>query len=191
MPPVRSDDLLPLGPLGAEARAALAAVTGRREFRAQDYLLEGGRRAEWCFFIERGLVREFYIGESGDEHTRSFIAAGQVTGSLLDLLSSGPAVTYIQALEDTRTLAFRYRDFDALTARFAELERLARQSAEALAVRKTRREHEMLALSAAQRYQRFVSEHAELDARISRKLLASYLGITPEHLSRLRRAPSR
>ena len=85
---------------------------------------------------------------SGQEHTRTFIAEGQVTGSLLDLLSGEPSVTWIQALEPTETLAWRYRDFDALCARVPELHVVARRSAEALYVRKTRREHEMLALPA-------------------------------------------
>jgi CRP-like cAMP-binding protein len=65
---------------------------------------------------------------------------------------------------------------------------LARRNAEALYVRKAQREHEMLALPAAERYARWRREQPELDARVSRRQLASYLGITPEHLSRLRRA---
>jgi CRP-like cAMP-binding protein len=58
-------------------------------------------------------------------------------------------------------------------------------SAEALYVKKTRREYEMLALPAAERYRRFRESEPRLDARVTRRHLASYLGITPEHLSRL------
>jgi CRP-like cAMP-binding protein len=133
-------------------------------------------------------VREFYLGEAGEEHTRAFIEAGQMTGSLLDLLSGLPAVTCVQALEATSTVAWRYRDFEAQAERFPELQRLARRHAERLYVKKTRREHEMLALPAAERYARFREENPALDARVSQWQVASYLGITPEHLSRLRRA---
>ncbi len=136
-------------------------------------------------------MRELYVDEAGREVTRVFVDAGQTTGSLLDLLSGEPSVTFIQALEPTETVAVRYRDFDALTARFAELQLAARRIAEALYVRKARREHEMLALSAAERYARFVREQPTLDARISRRHLASYLGVTPEHLSRLAGARDR
>jgi CRP-like cAMP-binding protein len=174
-------------PIGDAAFAAFAPLLEPRTFAAADFLLAAGDRAEWCHLVTRGLVRELYIDEAGEEHTRSFLAEGQVTGSLLDLLSGEPSVTFIQALEPTETLAWRYRDFDALCARFAELHVVARRAAEALYVRKTRREHELLTMPAAARYRRWLDEHEALDARVSRRQLASYLGVTPEHLSRLRR----
>jgi CRP-like cAMP-binding protein len=183
--------VLGLAPIGAAALAAIEALMLSRSFDAGALLLRAGDRAEWSFFIHRGLVREFYVGERGEEHTRSFLAQGELTGSLLDLLSAGPAVTWIEALEPTSTLALRHRDFDALAERFPEVHHLARRLAEAVYVRKARREHEMLALSAARRHARWLEEHAALDARLSRRHVASYLGITPEHLSRLRRAPRR
>ncbi len=185
------DALRRLAPIGAEALDAVARLTIRRSFEDRSYLLRGGEVAEWCFFVERGLVRELYVDDEGCEYTRSFIAERQVTGSLLDLLSPEPSITWIQALEPTTTLAFRYRDFDALTERFPEMHRVSRRHAEALYVKKTRREHEMLALSASARHARWLAEHPGLDARVSRKHLASYLGITPEHLSRLRASPAR
>lgn len=177
-----------LAPLGDPAIEALSAIVGRRSFEAGSWLLRAGERAEQCFLVTHGLVRELYIGEGGEEHTRTFIADGQLTGSLLDLLSNEPSVTWIQALEPTTTLAFRYRDLDALSSRFPELHVVARRHAEALYVQKSRREHDLLALAAAERHARWVAANPGLDARVSRRHLASYLGVTPEHLSRLRRA---
>lgn len=180
-----------LAPLSDGALVALDALAQPRTFAAGASLLRAGEQATWSFFVHRGLVRELYVGEHGEEHTRAFIGAGGMTGSLLDLLSAEPAVTFIQALEPTATLALRYRDFDALCARFPELHQLARRLAEEAYVRKARREHEMLALPAARRHARWLEENADLDARLSRRHVASYLGITPEHLSRLRRAGRR
>jgi hypothetical protein len=81
--------------------------------------------------IADGLVREFYVTAAGDEHTRVFVSAGGVTGSLLDLTSGAPSVTWIQALEPTCTLAIRYADFNVVAAQHRELESLARARAHA------------------------------------------------------------
>lgn len=177
-----------LAPVSDEAMGELLALMQPRVFDTGACLLEGGQPARWCFFVARGLVREYYLGTGGEEHTRAFITEGLFTGSLSDLLSGRPAVTWIQALEPTETLAFSYAAYDALCARHGDLNHLARRFAETLYQRKARREHELLAWSAAERYAQWCALHPALDARISRRALASYLGITPEHLSRLRRS---
>jgi CRP-like cAMP-binding protein len=177
-----------LAPLPRAALEALAALTSPRAFARGTALLRAGERAEWVFFVTRGLVRELYLTDGGVEHTRSFVAAGQVTGSLRDLLSSGPSVTWIQALEPTETLAWRYADGEALYDQHPSLQLAARRIAEALYVKKARREFEMLALPASERYRLWLEENPHLDTRVTRRHLASYLGVTPEHLSRLRRA---
>ncbi|MBV8605674.1 MAG: Crp/Fnr family transcriptional regulator [Pelomonas sp.] len=176
-----------IAPLGDAALAELAALTEAREVGTGVWLLQAGQRAEWGLFVVGGLLRECYIDAEGDEHTRAFAPAGGFSGSLLDLLSGQPSVTWVQALEPTRLLAFRYAAFDALCRTNPELNMLARRLAERLYLRKARREYELLALPAAARYAQWCAEHPQLDARVSRRVLASFLGVTPEHLSRLRR----
>ena len=173
------------GALSPEALDALERSAVERVFRPGALLLEAGSRADLLHVVDEGLVREFYVNADGKEHTRAFIAGGSVTGSLLDLASGAPSVTWIQALEQTRTLAIRFSDFNALAARYGELESLARQQAEALAVRKTKREYEMLALSARERLELWRAEFPALDGRITRRMLASFLGISAVHLSRI------
>jgi CRP-like cAMP-binding protein len=173
-------------PLSPEASAALGSLVVRRDFAHDEWILRGGEHARWCFLIRTGLVRELYVGADGAEHTRALLAEGSFTGSLLDLLVDQPAVTFIQALEPTETLAFVYRDFVRLCDDHPSLQRAARHFLEALYVRKAVREHELLALSAQERYQRWIKGDRALDARVRRRDVASYLGMRPEHLSRLR-----
>lgn len=177
-----------LAPVSDAALAALHGITEARSFAAEAFLLRAGDLARSCYWIERGLVREFYLAEDGTEHIRRFLAEDGFTGSLLDLLSGKPAVTFIQALESTQTLSFDYARFDTLCATFPDLQLVARRVTERLYVWKAQREHDILALSARKRLERWLTTQTNLDPRISRRHLASYLGITPEHLSRLRRA---
>jgi CRP-like cAMP-binding protein len=172
--------------LSAPAAAAVSALLTPRTFRKDEWLLRGGERAQWLFFIARGLVRELYIDAAGGEHVRTFLAEGGVTGSLVDLLSQQPAITWIQALEPTHTLAFAYSDFARLCDEHPSLQRAARRFAENLYVRKVIREYELQALPARQRYQMWKREWRSLDLRVRRRDLASFLGVRPEHLSRLR-----
>lgn len=171
--------------LPVAAIQAIRRCATERQFRAGELLLAAGARAEWLHVIADGLVREFYVTAAGDEHTRVFVSTGGVTGSLLDLTSGAPSVTWIQALEPTRTVAIRYADFNTLAAQHRELESLARALAQSLAIRKTKREYEMLALSAQERLAIWRAENPGLDGRSTRRLLASYPGITPSHLGRI------
>lgn len=177
-------------PAAETIAAALHPEVAVSSYARGEWLLRGGERADTCFLVVRGLVRELYVATDGAEHTRAFIAEGQATGSLLDLLSGEPSVTWIEALAPTDVLTWPWAAQERLADAIPELERALRRVAEALYVRKARREYEMLALDAEQRYVRWLARHADLDARLQRRHVASYLGITPEHLSRLRQRPN-
>jgi CRP-like cAMP-binding protein len=177
-----------LSPVGQDSLRALADCVRPLRFEVSQWLLRAGTPAEDLFLVVHGLVREYHIDEYGGEHTRSFAADGHFTGSLMDLLSTGqPSVTWAQALEPTLALAIPYQRFERLCEQHVDLLVLARRAVEALYVRKARREYELLSLPAADRYASWLREFPELDSRVSRRTLASYLGITPEHLSRIRR----
>src|SRR5436190_15220732 len=66
-----------LAPLSDAALQAFTLLLAPREFETSSFLLEGGQRATWCFFVVHGLVREMYIDEQGNEHTRAFIDGGR------------------------------------------------------------------------------------------------------------------
>ena len=175
-----------LTPLTDESWAPIEPWIASRSVRAGDALLRAGERASHIFFVRQGLLREYYLDHEGTSATRRFCEPGEMSGSLADLLSGAPAMVSIEALEPTQLWQIPWAQVDALTKTWSDWQMLARRVAENLYLRKTQREFEMLTLSAAQRYQGFCAQHPTLLARLPQHLVASYLGITPVHLSRLR-----
>jgi CRP-like cAMP-binding protein len=133
------------------------------------------------------VVREYYLSEDGVERTRGFALPGDFFGSLSDALSNRPSRVTVRVETESLVLLFPWAAVRALAARSLEWERLLARVVERLYLRKAQREFELLALDAMGRYRSLLAQHPGLEHRISGRLLASYLGITDVHLSRLRR----
>jgi CRP-like cAMP-binding protein len=102
-------------------------------------------------------------------------------------VAGGPAGFDIQALEDTETLCLPFEVSDALVARHPAWERLRRLAMERLFLEKEQREKDFLTLDATARYQAFLEREPGLASRVALHHVASYLGMTPVALSRIRR----
>lgn len=172
-------------PLPEAEWLAISTLVTSRAIRPGEHLLRAGERAEKIFFVNSGLLREYYVDESGRESTRRFCAENEFSGSLTDLISGGQAMTSIESLDAGEVLIMTWQEIDALADKRPAVMKLLRRFAEILYMRKTVREFEMLTLPAAERYRRFAQEYPALDQRLPRNMVASYLGITPVHLSRI------
>lgn len=177
-----------LQPLSEPAWADLLALATARRVDAGTHLLVAGEQSLQVLFIVRGLLREYYVDAQGREFTRRFGGSGDFSGSLADLLAGGAAEVSIQAMQASQLVLLPWAQVDALADQHACLTKLLRRFAEQLYLRKMRREFELLALPAAQRLLQLQREEPGLDGPVPDHLLASYLGITPVHLSRLRSA---
>jgi CRP-like cAMP-binding protein len=174
------------GPMPEADWALVLPLITKRKVRAGQHLLRVGERATQGCFVRAGLLREYYTDKHGAEATRRFCQAGEFSGSLADLLSGKPALCSIETLAAGEIWSIDWRQCDALSRRSPAWMLFLRRLAEDLYLRKTEREFEMLTLAAAERYRRFAVALPALEASLPRALLASYLGITPVHLSRIR-----
>ncbi len=152
-----------------------------------EHLLMAGQPAKLVVLVVEGVLREYFPLADGRERTKAFIVENQFSGSLVDLLSGKPSAASIVAEEPVRALTFEFSEMTRLVDAHASWLEFRRRATEALLARKAEREYELLALDAEARYAAFARTYPGIEARVAAKHIASYLGITPVHLSRLRR----
>lgn len=158
-----------------------ARVLGRGE-----YLLRAGELATLVGVLVSGLLREHFVTERGIERTKSFVTPLQFTGSLADLLSQKPSRPFIVAEETSRVVVAPYAELRRLEQLYPAWAAVARRSIEHLLLDKAEREYQFMCLDAEARYAAFLERYPHLEARVAALHIASYLAITPVHLSRLR-----
>lgn len=152
-----------------------------------DWFLAAGDLAVNCGTILDGVMREYYPLADGREVTRNFAGPGDGVGSLSDLITGEPSRSAVVAETAARIVSVPWRVARDAAARSPAWARFLAKTTEALYLAKATREYELLALDAEARYLRFRTRFASLEPQISLRHVASYIGITPEHLSRLRR----
>ena len=155
-------------------------------FLAGDYLAEAGKTANAIFFIETGIVRVFTLHQ-GKEISMDFAFPGAFTTSYASFITRQPAAVNLQAITPVSGYAFHYSDLQQLYATSHQSERIGRLMAEYQYLNKYNRELSFLQLSAQERYAQLLQQHPEVVQHISVKQIASYLGIEPESLSRIRK----
>lgn len=156
------------------------------ELAPQQALSEAGVIADRLGFVIQGLIRKLHLTERGKRVVRGFGGPGSVVGAYASLLTQQPSHLRVEALEPTCLFVLPWSELDALYARHVCWQIVGRRIAEANLVERELRAHELLTASATERYRSFCETHRELLPRLHDYDIASYLGITPVSLSRLR-----
>ncbi|NTS78260.1 Crp/Fnr family transcriptional regulator [Catenovulum sp. SM1970] len=152
-----------------------------------DVLFHQGEACQQLFYVQSGLLKGFYLDEQGNESIKSFIGDNDIITSVQAVAGSGISSFSLQALEETHVLAI---DFALIEAQRMKDLTFANELVGILlkfAMKKERREFELLTLSAEQRFIQLAKEHAIWLDKITQNDLARYLGITPVGLSRIKK----
>lgn len=157
-----------------------------RNYKKNEHLLHAGDVAEYAYFILDGIVRLYYTREDGREYVRSFGVENDMCGAFYSSLTQTPCRFGIEALTQTRVIQAKFSDIRGLFETDIYWERLGRVLAEQNFISKEKREAELLLDDAETRYQHFLEEYPDLEARIAQYHIASYIGVTPVSLSRIR-----
>lgn len=136
-------------------------------------------------FIEHGSMRLFY-GNSDREACNDFFFENSLTGSVASFITQTPSIVNIAAVEQCELLLFSYSDVMALINSHPALKKLAGIIMQEQLIRAEKREASLLRDTPEQRFKNLMEDHPKIFKRIPLRYVASYLGITPETLSRYR-----
>jgi len=174
-----------LGPLGEESWKAFSSKLKYCTLPKGEYLTELNEIEQRIYFITKGAVRVFVPSEERELST-NFRFDNQFTSSLTSFLTQEPSQYYIKTLIASEFLTVSHDDLYWLYDNYLEINVLGRVVMERLLIDKRQKELNFLTLSAEDRYKKLLEEHPDYVLQIPLKHLASFLGITPESLSRIR-----
>ena len=158
-----------------------------KEYKKKDKILLAGTVAKELNFVAEGCLRIYHVDETGKEHSVSFFPEGWWATDLESFYAKTPSFYAIDALEDSKIFALGHNKIEELYNRSPRFERFFRILTQKGYIIYQRRMTSALYRSAETRYRNFQDLFPSLENRISKKLIASYLGITPEFLSLLRK----
>jgi CRP-like cAMP-binding protein len=164
----------------------LLGVGSETKLDKGDFFAKPGQKVSRFGIVLEGLVRHYYVGADGKESVKAFRGPYEFTAPYAELILGKPSRTFIQALYETRLLCFEWGELERRAASSLELTRVLRRFAEAQFALKEQREYEFLQLSAEERYLQFCRERKEHLEHVPLHQIASYIGITPVALSRIR-----
>ena len=165
-----------ISPLSEQTIALVASAFVADKLKKGDYFIGEGVYAKEIAFLERGAVRAFYTNNEGKEYNKPFFVAPAIIGSYVSLISKEKNSLPQQALTDCVIWRMKYD----------ELERLRRRIAKRFFVSNEKKQLKMALLDAADRYLIFKEEYPGLEDLIPQYHVATYLGISPTQLSRIR-----
>jgi len=173
--------------LTAEEVADFTSILQIKKYRKRQYLVQAGDPCRYEYFINSGCVRQYHVSEEGQEHVIGFAVEDWWTSDLYGFITGQPSLTNIDALEDTEVVQFERTAYEDILLRIPKLERFFRIILQRSMITQQQRIMENISLSADDRYCKFAERYPQLEQRLPQKQIASYLGITPESLSRIRR----
>lgn len=154
--------------------------------KKNELLVSYGEFGQQLYFVNKGCIRIFFINEEGQESTRFLAFENHFASALVSFITEAIAVEYVQVLEDSDLLYIDRSDFFSLLGKYPAWEKFYRYYLEFAYVTNTNRLMSFITMDAMNRYENLLKEKPIIVKRLPNKVVASYLNISQETLSRLK-----
>ncbi len=154
--------------------------------KKRQFIVQPGFVSEYRNYIVEGAVRVFYLDDSGKEHTVIIAIEDWFFTDFYSYLNRTPAEYYAEALEDSLILQMKYDDVEELCSRIHSISEYFRLFTERSMAHSYKRTISNISKTSEERYWEYVNKYPQIANRVPQYVLASYLGISPESISRIR-----
>lgn len=165
----------------------LLSIAASKTLKAADFFIRHGEVPFKIAFVSSGLFRYVYTHDNGNEFTKGIITESNFISSYSAMVLKQPSYFSIEALEDAHVMEIVWADFLQLMEKDTFWIKFMMKFLEKGYMIKEKRERDLLLLDAETRYRNFLIELPGVDQRVKQSVIASYLGIKPETLSRIRK----
>ncbi len=154
-------------------------------YKKGEVIQSAGKKSTLAFFVKKGLLRSYTVDDKGKEHLFMFASEGWLIADIESQEFDQPNKLYIECIEDSEVVVFDRHCFQNAELSIEQLKEQTHLMSRRMAVLQ-RRVIMLMSASAKERYELFLETYPELPNRVPQRLIASYLGITPQALSTIR-----
>jgi len=178
------EHILQFGNLNKQQIALISSNATETELRKDDYFVEAGNTFNQVVFLLEGILRIYYYNKKGDEITKYFVVENHLFSNPY---KGEPLTEYIQAVTDCKLIVFSQNDWDELSQTIVGWDKIVHKIFQKGMREKLDRRSSLVSEDATARYLSFLEKFPSLANRVPLSYIASYLGITQQSLSRIRK----
>ncbi|MEZ2334688.1 Crp/Fnr family transcriptional regulator [Mucilaginibacter sp. RCC_168] len=172
--------------LSEEQKERIRSLAVVKKLRKKQYLLQADEVWKYDAFVVKGCVRTYSVDEKGNEHIIGFSIENWWTGDRESLLTGEPSKFNIDAVEDSEIVLFTHQNFELICQEIPAFNDMVNAILQRSFIVSQNRIHATLSYTAEEKYLSFTKKYPGFVSRIPQSMIASYLGMTPETLSRIR-----
>jgi len=173
-------------PLTAEEVAFMTQYLTPKKLRRKQYFLQEGDICKYSAFVNKGALRAYLIDEKGDESITAFALEGWMISDIPSYMKQEPATLNIEALEDCELVLISKAAHEELLQKMPKYETYIRIMVTNAYIALQQRMTNMISLSIEEQYKAFAQMYQHIFQRVPQHMIASFMGLSPETLSRVR-----